>query len=623
MFHASLGRQIEPRKKRHLSIFRHSCRESDCLRRVHYVTFGSYRAPRVTALQQLGTALHERQRWLVTALLALLHLALVSRADAAISLLCWLVDVGLFILWQPFVYAERKIDLGGLTVMALVLGGGIIWYGDWLLIVWVVMLAALVGGRVMFIDHRPTRVFYLAAFAYLLAALLFELVPRAVPESTQLGPSLDREFAWGMPVVLLLMTLLPFSGVSDRCSGGMIDLFYSLFIFLLIAVLVLGSLAFMLFEGISYLAAVVDTLLAMAAVLFLIGWAWNTRPGFTGIGVFFSRYLLSIGLPLENWLHRLTTLAAQEIDPDKFLAQALAEMLDLPWVAGGAWSAGARRGTFGSSSRFSHDFASQPLHLSLYTRHRLSPALVWHFHLLARLANEHYVAKLRARELQQLGYMRAIHETGARLTHDVKNLLQSLNNLCYLVQASRDDGERCDLILQRQLPQITQRLQHALNKLRQPHSEPGGLLSAELWWRIQQQRYAHSPVGFTAVDFARDALVPAVLFDAVLDNLLHNALGKASPGGDLHVRVVLTADASLLSVCDNGEPIGDEVLADLLQAPVASAGGLGIGLYQSAQEAASCGFCLRLASNVRGRVCFELRRASRPVGDDCCTIAQP
>lgn len=577
----------------------------------------------MTALQRLGAALHERQRWLVTALLALLHLALVSRADGAISLLCWLVDVGLFILWQPFIYAERRIDLGGLTVMALVLGAGVVWYGEWLLIVWVVMLAALVGGRVMFIDHRPTRVFYLAAFAYLLAALLFELVPRAVPETTQLGPSLDREFAWGMPVVLLLMTLLPFSRASDRRSGGMIDLFYSLFIFLLIAVLVLGSLAFMLFEGISYLAAVVDTLLAMAALLLLIGWAWNTRPGFTGIGVFFSRYLLSIGLPLENWLHRLTTLAAQESDPESFLGQALAEMLDLPWVAGGTWSVGARGGSFGNSSRFSHDFTSQPLHLSLHTRHRLSPALAWHFHLLARLANEHYVAKLRARELQQLGYLRAIHETGARLTHDVKNLLQSLNNLCYLVQASRDDGERCDLILQQQLPQITQRLQHALNKLRQPHSESGNLLPAELWWRIQQQRFAHSPVLFTAADFVPDVRVPAPLFDAVVDNLLHNALAKAAAGGDLQIRVALAADASLLTVCDDGDPVGDDILPDLLQAPVASLSGLGIGLYQSAQEAANCGYCLRLASNVPGRVCFELRRASGRVGDDSFTGAQP
>ncbi len=561
-------------------------------------------------LRSLGAALRERQRSLVTALLAVLHLALVSRADAAISLLCWLVDVGLFILWQPFIYAERKIDLGGLAVMALLLGGGIVWYGEWLLIVWVVMLAALVGGRVMFIDHRPTRVFYLAAFAYLLAAVLFELVPRAVPDTTQLGPSLDREFAWGMPVVLLLMTLLPFSRASDRPSGGMIDLFYSLFIFLLIAVLVLGSLAFMIFEQTSYLAAVAGTLLAMAALLLLIGWAWNTRPGFTGIGVFFSRYLLSIGLPFEQWLHRLTVLAALENDPDKFLAQVLAEMLDLPWVAGGTWSAGAGRGTFGSASRFSHAFSGQPLQLSLHTRHRLSPALVWHFHLLARLANEHYVAKLRARELQQVGYLRAIHETGARLTHDVKNLLQSLNNLCYLVQASREDRERCDLLLQQQLPQITQRLQHTLSKLGTPQSDAGSLLPAEWWWRILQQRYAHSPVVFAAADFAPDVLLPASLFDSVVDNLLQNVLRKQTQEGSLQVRIALAADASLLTVCDDGSPVGAELLPDLLRVPVASGSGLGIGLYQSAQEAARCGYTLRLASNAPGRVCFALRRST-------------
>jgi hypothetical protein len=98
---------------------------------------------------------------LLISLLVVLHLALVSGANSTIGLLCWLVNVGLFILWQPFIYAERKIDFSGLAVITLMLACGAIWYGWWLLIVWVVMLAALVGGRVMFIDHRPTRIFYL------------------------------------------------------------------------------------------------------------------------------------------------------------------------------------------------------------------------------------------------------------------------------------------------------------------------------------------------------------------------------------------------------------------------------------------------------------------------------
>ncbi|WP_313950794.1 sensor histidine kinase [Accumulibacter sp.] len=560
-------------------------------------------------LQGLADTLRQRQRWLLIALLVFLHLALLADTDKLLSMLCWLVHLGLFILWQPFIHAERRVDFSGLLVITLVLVGGIGFYGWWLLIVWVVMLAALVGGRVMFVDHRPTRIFYLIAFAYLLAALLFWLVPRVVPSTASVGPSLDREFAWAMPVFLLAMTLLPLSRDSDRPGSGMVDLFYSLFIFLLIAVMVLGSLAFMLLRQSGYLEAVLNTLMSMALLLLLIGWTWNTRPGFTGIDVFFSRYLLTIGLPFENWLHRLTTLAGSESHPEKFLSQALEEMLELPWVEGGSWVAGTRSGTFGTESRFHQDFPGQPLRLALHTRHKLSPALVWHFHLLAQLANEHYIAKLRARELQQVSYLRAIHETGARLTHDVKNMLQSLNNLCYLAQTpAGQEGKRLDLLLQRQLPQITQRLQQTLAKLQKPQSEAGGELPAEMWWKIQQQRYAGLSVSFVATDLGPDVLVPLTLFDSVTDNLLQNALLKGQSESDLQVRVSLEAGASVLSVCDSGSAISDEIAGDLLRAPVVSESGLGIGLYHAAQQAESCGYELRLVCNQPGKVCFELRR---------------
>jgi hypothetical protein len=128
----------------------------------------------MTPLERLAGILRQRQRWLLIALLGVLHAALLAEGDRAFGTLCWLVDVGLFILWQPFIYAERRLDFSALAVIALLLGCGIAFYGWWLLIVWVVILAALVGGRVMFIDHRPTRIFYLIAFAYLLvgAALL-------------------------------------------------------------------------------------------------------------------------------------------------------------------------------------------------------------------------------------------------------------------------------------------------------------------------------------------------------------------------------------------------------------------------------------------------------------------
>jgi signal transduction histidine kinase len=563
----------------------------------------------MTSLRRLGSALHDRQRWVLISLLAVLHLALLAGANTLIGMMCWLVDFGLFILWQPFIHAERKIDAVGLAAIIAVLAGGAWVFGWWLLIFWAAALAALVGGRVMFIDHRPTRIFYLIAFAYLLAALLVWLMPKVVPATAVIGPSLDREFAWGMLLLFLVMMLLPTQREVSRPSGGIVDFFYSIFIFLLIAVLVLGSLAFMLLRQSLYIEAVFKTVLSMAAMLLLIGWAWNPRPGFSGVGVFFSRYLLTIGLPFEKWLHRLTAYSGSESDPERFLGKALKDMLELPWVDGGTWVAGERAGSFGELSRFTQEFPEEPLRLTLHTRHKLSPALVWHFHLLAQLTNEYYVAKLRARELQQISYLRAVHETGARLTHDVKNLLQSLNNLCYLAQTmDGKDSERVSQLLQRQLPQVTQRLSQTLEKLQAPQNETGSLVEADAWWALVQQRHENEVIDFELVVLEPGAKIPAALFDSVLDNLLQNALDKRQNETGLRVNVSLSSDAASLRVCDSGSPLSGDVIADLLLAPVASENGLGIGLYNSARQAVGLGYELRLSNNVAGNVCFELKK---------------
>lgn len=568
----------------------------------------------MSQIGQLADMLRRRPRGLLIALLIVLHVALLTGTETLIGRVCWLVDVGLFILWQPFTYAERRVDPAALLVISLVLAAGLTWYGWWLLNVWVTILAALVGGRVMFIDHRPTRLFYLLAFAYLLSALLLLLIPRIVPPAALSGPQLDHEFIWGMPLLFVVMAVLPRSSRND-CSGrpgdGMIDLFYSLFIFLLIAVLFLGSLAFMLLRATNYFIALLNTLLAISLLLLLIGWTWNTRPGFTGIGMIFSRYLLTVGLPFEQWLHRLTALAAQENDPEKFLAQALSEMLTLPWIDGGQWQSGERRGSFGRNSRFSQDFPGQPLTLTLHTSHRLSPALVWHFRLLAQLANEYYLAKRHARELQQVGYLRAVHETGARLTHDVKNLLQSLNNLCYLMQGAQPTDSARIEVLQRQLPQISHRLQQTLAKLQRPESEHIATASAAQWWAALRQRYVDSPFTFREASCDAGAWLPSALFDSVVDNLLQNAALKRHSEGPLQIVVSLAADASTLSVCDNGSVLRDELVRNLFLGPVASENGLGIGLYHASQQAQANGYQLRLTCNRPGQVCFELSRQIR------------
>ncbi len=579
----------------------------------------------MSVLWQFGSFLRERQRWVLVALLVVLHLTLLAGAETTVGLMCWIVDVGFFILWQPFIQSERKLGAGTLCLIAAVLAIGAWLFSWWFLILWVVVLASLLGGRVMMLGHRPTRIFYLSAFAYLLAALLVWLMPKVVPGAALIGPSLETPFALGAPFLFLVMLLIPSPRETRLPSRGMVDFFYSLFILLLISVVMLGSLAFMLLSRSLYIEAVFKTLVSMAAMLLLVAWAWNPRPGFSGIGVFLSRYLLTIGLPFETWLQRLMDCAAGESDPEAFLAKAFEGMAELPWVSGGTWSpaggagAGARAGAgrFGQESSFRRDFPGQPLVFALFTKHKLSPALIWHFHLLLQLTNEYYAAKQRARELQQMSYLRAVHETGARLTHDVKNLLQSLNNLCYVAQSTdRADeigSERLNQLLQRQLPQIAQRLHQTLEKLQQPQAPQGAAgeddAPAAAWWERARQRYAHDDIEFATVEFVAGASVPVTLFDSALDNLLQNALRKRQSDADLRVRVVLAADAARLGVCDTGGAVPAAIVDGLLQAPVASEDGLGIGLYHAARQAEGYGFSLALASNVQGAVCFELARA--------------
>ena len=109
---------------------------------------------------------------------------------------------------------------------------------------------------------------------------------------------------------------------------------------------------------------------------------------------------------------------------------AAQEMAALPWVSGIDWQTARHRGCGGPHHAPCHGVELAGLRLTLYTRWSPSPTLVLHIRLLARLLTDYYEAKQREQEQRQNAYMHAIYETGSRLTHDVKNLLQSLGSLC-------------------------------------------------------------------------------------------------------------------------------------------------------------------------------------------------
>ena len=564
----------------------------------------------------LDTASFLRQRGRLLALLVVLHLVLLTRNEPVIGLLAWLADVGLFLLWQPFVSPERRLDAKSLLLLAALLGAGAWFFGDWLLIFWVTLLASLLGGRIMMFGHRPTRLFYLLAFAYLLAVLLGWLIPGILPQAAA-SVNIERVLTWSLPLVFPLMLMLPRAPTLPAGRGSMVDFSHILFTFLMITVLVLGALAFMLLRQSAYIEAVIETLISMALLLLFMALVWNPRSSLSGLGVFFSRYMLTLALPFDTWLQRLMEMAEQESDAERFMGKVGESLLELPWIVGGEWrpTAGEAAGTgrFGQASPHAYDFSHKLLVLRLYSAYAMSPSLAWHFEWLAKVAHDYYGAKLRARELEQMSYLRAVHETGARLTHDIKNLLQTLNNLCFAAQhAGEADALNFNAVVQRQLPQIVQRLRQTLDKLQAAPIDAGlerlAGETAAAWWAALKQRYADEGIEFAEGTFSGEQKIPSALFDSVAENLLQNALLKRRQDAGLHIRVSFLADAACLRVSDTGEMIEAAILRDLLRVPVVSANGLGIGLYSAARQAERDGYELRLADNAPGQVCFELCR---------------
>src|SRR5262249_15436045 len=158
-----------------------------------------------------------------------------------------------------------------------------------------------------------------------------------------------------------------------------------------------------------------------------------------------------------------------------------------PWVQGVDWQTANSRGMAGHLSHNGTECSFGGLQLTLYTRWTPSPALVLHMRLLGRLMADYYETKRREQEQRQNAYLHAIYETGSRLTHDVKNLLQSLGSLCSAVESSDErDAAAVRRLVQRQLPQITQRLQGTLDKLTHADSVRHETIPAGDWWRDVQ-----------------------------------------------------------------------------------------------------------------------------------------
>lgn len=537
--------------------------------------------------------------WLGLLLLAL-HGATAWGIGTAWASALLLAHFGLFLLWQPLWKGEGRLQPSH-ALLALLVGALLALANSWWLIaLWLATLTALIGGGMPGITARLQRTASLLAALYLLALLLMWVVPQLAGQvpSEALLVNLVR---YGLPLIAVAIL---FVRAPPRSTGSMtVDLFYSVMLFLLVAALVLGSLVIVKTNQGQYLVALAQTLVGIAVALIALSWLMSPTAGFAGFDQILSRYLLSVGLPFEQWVQRLAEIAQRENEPRQFLMAAMAHLQALPWVNGVKWETPQESNHSGRLGEHFAEFAFDELKLSIHTRWGLSPAMLLHVRLLAQMVGHFYAAKQREALQRRNAYTQAIHETGSRLTHDVKNLLQSLQVLCAVAQDD-DPALSNDLValVKRQLPQITQRLNATLDKLRTPDPSQARSTLVAIWWHELEQRHAHRNVKLTLIGELPEAMAPAEMFDSVVDNLIENAVRK-----NAQASVTFEPAHMTVSVTDNGEPMPKAVATQLFGAPVASKFGLGVGLYHAAQFAAQRGYTLCLTRNEPGDVCFTLK----------------
>jgi signal transduction histidine kinase len=338
-----------------------------------------------------------------------------------------------------------------------------------------------------------------------------------------------------------------------------------------------------------------------------ISWFWNPGVGYSGIGVLWNRYAMTIGGPFETWINTLTTLIEEQyLTPNEYLEAACEHLVENDWLNAIQWnfenstvSAGEKTGTW-----LEHT-VSDDISVELHFTSNPGTALEQHTILLIRMAYQFYLAKLNQEKMRAQEHFATIHHTGARLTHDIKNILQSIKTSLDLLGLNYG-SQKQQALLQANLTQISSRLENTLSQLKAPTLDTQiKLLSASGWMdKLELQHYSNSNIHFHR-EISNDNPLPVDLFDSVVGNLISNATLKPSTGMVV-VRLHFNSEIILLSVCDDGSPVESIIEANLFSQPVSSGSGMGIGLYQSTIMARAFNFELELSQNETGKVCFNL-----------------
>lgn len=558
------------------------------------------------------TVLTDTDRLMALTILSL-HALLVWGDNSIFFHALLLCHFGFFLLWQPILNQSKSLSTRqALIILVAAAVATLLFRNLWFIGFWIAGLFSLIGGRALSNGTHHWRLPKILAASYLLTILLIWVVPKLIDAN---GDMAAAEFLLNYFLPILPLIILFLSSSNQRAPQTRnIDFFYTLLIFLLTVIIILGCFAIGVVWQLHYFKLLIFVVFSLAATLVAISWLWNPSKTFSGLKLLMSHYLLSIGLPFEQWLKNIAIHAEKETSAESFLKAAMQELTTLNWVRGLELTSANLTHFSGQTSEFISNYRFQQLQLTLYSRWQFTPAMYLHVQLLVQIIEDFYEAKCREESISRNMYMQTLYETGSRLTHDIKNILQSLGTLSAAVEQNQHAGNDAELIelIKTQLPRLSRRLANTLTKLELPSVERKNQEKIGLWWANFKQINAHYPIEFEAPASLPKVDIDTEVLDSVVDNLLQNALTKAKREQDIRIIVSLMPSRHFcLEVTDTGSAIPTDIADKLFKTNISSSNGLGVGLYHAAQQAELAGYALSLTDNMDGEVRFRLEMTSK------------
>jgi len=511
-----------------------------------------------------------------------------------------LAHVGFFLLWQPSLNATKEVHLK--TLFPIFILNSFLYFvlGDGFIALWIILLIGLTSGSALI--NGLQRTLYALAAVILFLQLSLILTPRLFQLNV-----LDADIQRIVFYLLLFFCIAIILWPVKKTRTVKVDYLHSILISFGLFSFYITSILISFTSHIHYLQSLLITAFAIGSFFIVLSLVWLPRHGITGIGQIWEQHILNIGNPFEDWVKHTSMLGKnKKITPDLFLQSSIEKLLKLSWVSGIHWHENEQKKLYGETNNYQTTFSENEISITLYSHIPMGSALKIHAQLLMHLMSYFYNAKLREISLKNQTHLKAVYETGSKLTHDIKNILQSLQALTGVANTSGDPLESHQLI-SKQLPILTQRLQNTLDKLQVKTGARKSFKQIDIWWTELQSRYHGRDIQFIS-EIKSNIEIDTDVFDTVLENLLENARSKRRirPETKIITTFKLNNNKILITVCDDGDPMPTSKASVLFKQILPSKDGYGIGLYQSAQLAERNGYLLTLINNQPANVCFQL-----------------